>query len=101
MVNDPNPKQPVENDDQDVAHRRAAERRSWRPIEFAQRRHPLSLSQVYEEIREGRLDAVKVGTATLITAEGEAKWLAKLPPFATHRSPAPKRKPVKELKDVT
>jgi hypothetical protein len=90
------PKQPVENtDDQDVAadaHRRAAERRSWRPAEFAQRRHPLSLSQIYEEIRKGRLDAVKVGTATLITAEGEAKWLANLPPFETHRSPAPKRK---------
>jgi hypothetical protein len=67
-------------------------KKSWRPPEFADR-HSLSTSQIYEEVREGRLNARKVGAATIITEEDETAWLKALPPFASHRSPSPKRKP--------
>jgi hypothetical protein len=67
------------------------QKKSWRPPSFALR-HELSTSQVYVEIREGRLNARKIGSATIITEEDEAAWLKALPPFETHRSPGPKRK---------
>jgi hypothetical protein len=68
-----------------------AERRSWRPVEFAAL-HSLSKTAVYEEIRAGRLNARKCGAATIITEEDRRAWLNAMPPFETHRSPAPKRK---------
>ena len=56
----------------------APERRSWRVPAFAIR-HSLSRSMVYKEIAAGRLPARKAGSATIITAEDEATWLASLP----------------------
>ena len=53
-------------------------KRSFRVDEFAAR-NSLSRSQVYIEIREKRLNARKVGAATIITDEDEASWLASLP----------------------
>ncbi|MGY8705113.1 DNA-binding protein [Bradyrhizobium sp. 18BD] len=53
-------------------------KRSFRIDEFAAR-NSVSRSQVYIEIREGRLNARKVGSATLITTEDETAWLASLP----------------------
>jgi hypothetical protein len=56
----------------------APAKRSFRVDEFAVR-NSISRSQVYIEMREGRLNARKVGTATLITIEDESAWLASLP----------------------
>ncbi|WP_246667105.1 hypothetical protein [Bradyrhizobium sp. UNPA324] len=53
-------------------------RRSFRIVEFA-RRNGISRAQVYVELKEGRLNARKVGSATLITIEDESAWLASLP----------------------
>jgi len=53
-------------------------RRSFRIPEFAQR-NGISRAQVYVELKEGRLNARKVGSATLITVEDESAWLASLP----------------------
>jgi hypothetical protein len=53
-------------------------KRSFRVDEFAAR-NSISRAQVYIELREGRLNARKVGTATLITTEDENAWLASLP----------------------
>jgi hypothetical protein len=51
------------------------ERKSWRPVEFAER-HGVSLSFVYREIREGRLRARKpAGFVTIVTDQDEADWL--------------------------
>jgi hypothetical protein len=55
------------------------ERKSWRPVEFAER-HGVSLSFVYREIREGRLRARKpTGSITIITNQDEADWLDAMP----------------------
>ncbi|HEV2156349.1 DNA-binding protein [Bradyrhizobium sp.] len=55
-----------------------ASKRSFRVDEFAAR-NSISRSQVYIELKEGRLNARKVGSATLITIEDESAWLASLP----------------------
>lgn len=53
-------------------------KRSFRVDEFAAR-NSISRAQVYVELKEGRLNARKVGSATLITIEDESAWLASLP----------------------
>lgn len=53
-------------------------KRSFRVDEFAIR-NSISRAQVYVEMKEGRLNARKVGSATLITIEDETAWLAALP----------------------
>jgi hypothetical protein len=53
-------------------------KRSFRIEEFAHR-NSISRAQVYIEINTGRLNARKVGTATLITVEDEDAWLRALP----------------------
>jgi hypothetical protein len=53
-------------------------KRSFRVDEFAAR-NSISRAQVYIELREGRLNARKVGSATLITIEDEDAWLRALP----------------------
>jgi hypothetical protein len=53
-------------------------KRSFRIDEFAAR-NSISRAQVYIELKEGRLHARKVGSATLITIEDENAWLGALP----------------------
>jgi hypothetical protein len=53
-------------------------KRSFRIEEFAHR-NSISRAQVYLELKVGRLNARKVGSATLITVEDENAWLAALP----------------------
>ena len=56
----------------------ATSKRSFRVDEFATR-NSISRAQVYIELKEGRLNARKVGSATLITVEDETAWLSALP----------------------
>jgi hypothetical protein len=60
-------------------------KRAFRVEEFAHR-NSISRAQVYIELKAGRLNARKVGSATLITLEDESAWLAALP--AMHPSAA-------------
>jgi hypothetical protein len=53
-------------------------KRSFRIEEFAHR-NSISRAQVYIELKAGRLNARKVGNATLITVEDENAWLSALP----------------------
>jgi hypothetical protein len=53
-------------------------KRAFRIEEFAHR-NSISRAQVYIELKAGRLNARKVGSATLITIEDENAWLASLP----------------------
>jgi hypothetical protein len=53
-------------------------KRSFRVDEFAAR-NSISRAQAYIELKAGRLNARKVGAATLITIEDETAWLAALP----------------------
>jgi hypothetical protein len=53
-------------------------KRSFRIEEFANR-NSISRAQVYIELKTGRLNARKVGSATLITIEDENAWLNALP----------------------
>jgi hypothetical protein len=53
-------------------------KRSFRIEEFAHR-NSISRAQVYIELKAGRLNARKVGSATLITTEDEDAWLRALP----------------------
>jgi hypothetical protein len=53
-------------------------KRAFRVDEFAAR-NSISRAQVYVELKEGRLNARKVGSATLITTEDEDAWHAALP----------------------
>ena len=55
-------------------------KRSFRIEEFAHR-NSISRAQTYLEIKAGRLNARKVGSATLITIEDEDAWLNALPPM--------------------
>jgi hypothetical protein len=55
-----------------------AAKRAFRIEEFAHR-NSISRAQVYIELKTGRLNARKVGSATLITIEDESAWLASLP----------------------
>ena len=50
--------------------------------EFAQR-NGIGRSTVYEEIKSGRLRALKVGNRTIITDEHGAEWRAALPELKT------------------
>jgi hypothetical protein len=43
--------------------------------------HDVSRSQVYIEIRSGRLEARKIGSRTLITIEAAERWRKSLPKF--------------------
>lgn len=43
------------------------------------RRNGVGKTFVYEEIRSGRLHAVKAGRRTLISATAEQRWLTSLP----------------------
>jgi hypothetical protein len=54
------------------------DRKSFRVAEFANR-HRLSPAFIYKEIAAGHLHARKAGSATLITLEDEAEWLAGMP----------------------
>jgi hypothetical protein len=56
------------------------QKRSFRIDEFAHR-NSISRAQVYIELNAGRLNARKVGSATLITLEDENEWLRALPPM--------------------
>jgi hypothetical protein len=53
-------------------------KRAFRIEEFAHR-NSISRAQVYIELKAGRLNARKVGSATLITIEDESAWLSALP----------------------
>jgi hypothetical protein len=53
-------------------------KRAFRIEEFAHR-NSISRAQVYIELKTGRLNARKVGSATLITIEDENAWLSALP----------------------
>ena len=53
-------------------------KRAFRIEEFAHR-NSISRAQVYIELKAGRLNARKVGSATLITIEDENAWLGALP----------------------
>jgi hypothetical protein len=53
-------------------------KRAFRIEEFAHR-NSISRAQVYIELKAGRLNARKVGSATLITTEDEDAWLRALP----------------------
>jgi excisionase family DNA binding protein len=48
--------------------------------EFAQA-HSLGLTTAYQELKSGRLKAIKVGTKTLITVDAQLAWLASLPQY--------------------
>jgi hypothetical protein len=54
------------------------QKRAFRIDEFAHR-NSISRAQVYIELKAGRLNARKVGSATLITVEDETAWLTALP----------------------
>lgn len=55
------------------------ERRSWRPTKFA-KKHQVSPSFIYGEIRAKRLRARKAANGvTIITDEDEAEWLNAMP----------------------
>ena len=54
------------------------QKRAFRIDEFAHR-NSISRAQVYIELKAGRLNARKVGSATLITIEDENAWLQALP----------------------
>ena len=54
------------------------EKRTFGINKFCQR-NDVGRTTVYEEIKNGRLRAVKCGTRTLITKEAEDSWRASLP----------------------
>jgi excisionase family DNA binding protein len=55
-----------------------SEGRSYSPRQFCER-HNLSNTTFYDQIKKGRLVALKVGRKTIITEEAEQDWLASLP----------------------
>ena len=55
-----------------------SEGRSCSPKEFRER-HNISNTTLYDQIKKGRLVALKVGRRTIITEEAERNWLASLP----------------------
>ena len=60
------------------------DRKSWRPPEFS-KRHGVSLSFTYAEIKAGRLKARKPAPGvTIITEEAEEEWLAAMPLLDTN-----------------
>ena len=63
----------IDNDASQQAHRLA-----WGVDDFAAT-IGIGRSKVYEEIRDGKLRAKKLGARTLITADAAAAYLANLP----------------------
>ena len=57
---------------------------------------PVGRTKAYEEIRDGRLRAVKCGKLTLILAEDYERWLKSLPQVAMKpiQHPTMRRKPM-------
>ena len=58
----------------------AAPRRLMTVKELAQA-NGIGLTLAYEELNAGRLEAIKVGSKTMITPEAEAAWKARLPRY--------------------
>jgi hypothetical protein len=56
-----------------------------RPIPEFCRKYRVGRDYVYEKIRDGALEAVKVSTRTHITAQSEREWLASLPRLPRRR----------------
>lgn len=59
---------------------RSVDRNAYSVAEFSYR-NDIGHTKTYGEINAGRLEALKVGERTLITAEAEKKWLARLPKY--------------------
>jgi hypothetical protein len=57
-----------------------ADRRVFSVNEFCLR-NGICRQTFYDEIRRGRLHAIKLGKKTLVTAENEQVWLDSLPPL--------------------
>ena len=47
------------------------------------RLHNIGKTSIYKEIQLGRLEAVKVGSRTLISSNAAARWLSTLPRLKT------------------
>jgi hypothetical protein len=60
-----------------------------RPIPEFCRRYRVSRDFVYDALRLGILEGVKVGPRTHITGPSEARWLASLPKFRSRSSAQP------------
>ena len=60
---------------------RRARQRAMSLAEFCDRYGP-SRTKTYEEIKSGRLRAVKCGKRTLVTEDDAEAWLRSLPPVA-------------------
>jgi hypothetical protein len=56
-----------------------------RPIPEFCRKYRVGRDYVYEQIRDGVLEAVKVNTRTHITGPSEKRWLAGLPRLPRRR----------------
>jgi hypothetical protein len=54
---------------------------SLSPRQFA-RRNGIGVTKTYQEIKTGRLVALKCGSRTIITVEEERAWLSRLPKLA-------------------
>ncbi|SDO20549.1 DNA binding domain-containing protein, excisionase family [Filomicrobium insigne] len=54
------------------------EKNAYSPAEIC-RRNGIGKTTLYAEIKAGRLEAIKVGRKTLITASAEQTWLTTLP----------------------
>jgi hypothetical protein len=48
-------------------------------------RYGIGRTKFYDEIKTGRLRAVKIGARTIVTADDEARWLASLPEVGASR----------------
>lgn len=57
------------------------DKNAYTPAEIC-RRNGIGKTTLYAEIKSGRLEAIKVGRRTLITASAEQAWLATLPRLA-------------------
>lgn len=61
---------------------RRAQQRAMSLAEFCDRYGP-SRTKTYEEIKCGRLRAIKCGKRTLVTADDAEAWLRSLPPVTS------------------
>lgn len=57
------------------------EKNAYSPAEIC-RRNGIGKTTLYAEIKNGRLEAIKAGRRTIITAAAEQAWLAALPRLA-------------------
>ncbi|WP_210035471.1 helix-turn-helix domain-containing protein [Methylobacterium sp. PvR107] len=62
--------------------------------------HKIGRTSFYKEIQTGRLEAVKVGSKTLITSAAAARWLADLPRSRSQSAHAAAEKERSHLKSV-